>query len=311
MKISFLIPCYNSEGSIQLVMDEIKSVMQQRKDMEFEIVAINDCSSDHVIDILCKYAQENEILTVLDLAKNVGRHGALMAGFHYATGDYIVTIDDDLQCPTDHLWELLAPLEMGEADVSIADFGRKQQTGLKNAGSWVNRHIARMLLGLRRDLALSSFAAVTKIVRDELIKYTNPYPYISGLYLRTTSKVVNVKMAQRQRTIGQGNYTFKKSFSLWLNVFTAFSVIPLRISTLIGCLCALCGFIFGVVTIVRKLLRPDILAGYSSLLATIFLLNGIILMILGLIGEYIGRIYISINNAPQFTVRKIIRKQSS
>ncbi len=304
--ISFVIPCYASEGSIALVMDEIRTTMAQRPDYDYEIVAVNDCSPDGVMTVLRAEAAKDQKVKVVDLSKNGGRHCALMAGFHVACGDYVVCIDDDLQCPTERIWDLLAPLESGEYDVSIAKYRKKKQSVFKNFGSRVHDRVSNWLLGKNKELKFSNFSAMRRFIRDEVTRYRNPYPYISGLMLRATNRVVNVEMEERERTIGSGHYTFKKSFALWMNSFTAFSVKPLRISTACGCICALLGLAVAVYTVVHKLLNPAIPAGYSSLMAAVLFIGGMILFMLGLIGEYVGRIYISINNSPQFVVRETL-----
>ena len=304
--ISFVIPCYASEGSVALVMEEIRATVAQRPDYDYEIVAVNDCSPDRVMEVLRAEAARDPKVKVVDLAKNGGRHCALMAGFHVTRGEYVVCIDDDLQCPTERLWDLLAPLESGEYDVAIAKYRKKKQSAFKNFGSGVQDRVSNWLLGKDKELKFSNFSAMRRFVRDEGTRYRNPYPYISGLMLRSTSRVVNVEMEERERTIGTGHYTFKKSFALWMNSFTAFSVKPLRISTACGSLCALLGLIDVVYIVIHKLLNPSVPAGYSSMMAVILFIGGMILLMLGLIGEYVGRIYISLNNSPQFVVRETL-----
>lgn len=302
--ISFIIPCYASEGSVALVMDEIREVVGQRPDYDYEIVAVNDCSPDNVISVLRDQAAEDEKVKVIDLARNGGRHNALICGCHYATGDYVVFIDDDQQCPTHELWRLLEPLTDGNYDVSIAKYPKKTQSGFKNFGSKVNDAVANWLLGKSKDLKFSNFSVMKKFVKDEVIRYTNPYPYLSGLMLRATSRVTNVVMEERERTIGVGHYNFRKSFALWMNSFTTFSVKPLQLSTKCGVMCAFFGVIMALYTIIHKLMYPHVTAGYSSLMSVMLFLGGMILFVLGLIGEYVGRIYISLNNSPQYVIRE-------
>lgn len=309
--ISFVIPCYASEGSVALVMDEIRSVVAQRPEYDYEIVAVNDCSPDNVLSVLRQQAAQDRRVKVIDLAKNGGRHNALMCGCHYTTGDYVAFIDDDLQCPTDRFWDLLAPLESGECDVSIAKYPKKTQSGLKNFGSKVNDTVANWLLGKDKDLKFSNYSVMRRFVKDEVIRYTNPYPYLSGLMLRATSRVTNVVMEERERTIGVGHYNFKKSFALWMNSFTAFSVKPLRLATTLGVVCAFVGVITGIYTVIHKFLVPTVAVGYSSLMAAMLFLGGMIMFLLGLIGEYIGRIYISLNNSPQYVVRETLNVEEA
>lgn len=303
-RISFVIPCYASEGSVALVIQEIRDTVAQRPEYDYEVVAVNDCSPDHVLEVLKGEAARDRKVKVIDLAKNGGRHCALMAGYHVATGDYVVCLDDDCQCPMDRFWDLLAPLEEGIADVSIAKYVRKRQSGLKNLGSWLNDVGSTWLLDKPRDLHFSNFAVMRRFIRDQVIRYQNPYPYVSGLMFQASSRVVNVVMEDRERTIGQGHYTLRKSFALLINAFTSFSIKPLRLATSAGVICALIGILYGVITIVNKLVRPYVEAGYSSLMAAVLFIGGMIMIMLGMIGEYIGRIYICINNAPQYVVRE-------
>lgn len=304
--ISFVIPCYGSEGSVALVIDEIRQTVAQREGWDWEVIAVNDCSPDQVLTVLRQEAAKDPRVRVLDLAKNGGRHNALMAGCHFTQGDYVVFIDDDLQCPTDQLWNLLAPLESGNFDVSIAKYPRKTQSAFKNFGSKVNDAVSNWILGKDKELRFSNFSAMKRFVRDEIIRYTNPYPYLSGLMLRTTSRVINVEMEERERTIGVGHYTFRKSFALWMNNLTAFSVKPLRLATACGVLCAVAGVLMALYTVIYKLLVPQVAAGYSSIMAVLLFVGGMIMFMLGLIGEYVGRIYISLNNSPQFVIREAI-----
>ncbi len=303
--ISFVIPCYRSERSIGFVLDEIIRIMELEKDYIYEIIAVNDGSPDQVFSVLKKRAQGNIRIKVIDLVKNMGKHAALMAGYHYASGKTIVCVDDDGQCPVDRLWDLLAPLQNGY-DVSIAKYGSKSQSAFKNFGSKLNDFMTRILLEKPKDLQFGSFFAMNDYILQEIIKYDNPYPYLDGLLLRTTTKIANIPMPDRERINGTSGYTFKKMVSLWMNGFTAFSVKPLRIATVTGMICALIGFIFGVYTIMHKLVNPATPAGWSSTMAALLFIGGMIMLILGLIGEYIGRIYICINASPQYVIRETV-----
>lgn len=309
MNLSFVIPCYHSELTVEGVISEIKSKMLERPDLDYEIIAVNDCSPDRVLDVLKKISIGDSKLKVVDLAKNSGKHAAQLAGYSFVSGEIIVNLDDDGQCPLDRLWDLIKPLENGY-DVCYAKYPKKTQSAFKNFGSAINSVMANSLIGKPKDLFISNFSAYKRFVMDEMILYKNPYPYNLGLVLRTTSKIANVEMEERERTAGVGHYTFKRSLKLWLNGFTAFSVKPLRISTVLGAICALIGFVFGVVTIIHKLLNPDMQAGYSSTMAVLLFIGGMIMMMLGMIGEYIGRIYICINNSPQYVIRDTINIRS-
>lgn len=303
MEISFVIPCYRSEGLVGNVISEIHSVMNEG--CQYEIIAVDDCSPDNVLSQLRTYAASDERLKVISLAKNAGKHSALMAGFSVAAGDIIVCVDDDGQCPLDKLDDLLLPLRNGY-DISIARYGLKKQTGFKNFGSAVNAKMACWLLDKPKDLQLSNFVALKAFVCQEMLRYKNAFPYVDGLMLRSTGRIANVDMVERSRIAGVSNYTFAKSLKLFSNGFTAFSVKPLRIATILGCASALVGFVFGMYVIIHKLINPNVLSGYSSLMAMLLFVGGLIMLLLGVIGEYVGRVYICLNSAPQYVIRETI-----
>ncbi|MDR1603974.1 MAG: glycosyltransferase [Gracilibacteraceae bacterium] len=305
-KLSFVIPCYGSELTIERVIAEIGLVATQKPEYDYEIICVNDSSPDNVLPLLRRLAASDPRLTVVDLSRNMGKHSAVMAGYSLATGDIIINLDDDGQSPMPHLWELLLPLSEGY-DISMAKYPRKMQSRFKNFASRINAEMAHLLLGKPRSLAFENFSAVKRFVIDEVLKYQNPYPYLDGLYLRSTGKIANVVMEQRERSDGRGGFTFLKSLKLWLNGFTAFSVKPLRISTFLGAAVALAGFIYGLWIIIRKLfLVPEMSTGYPSIMSALLFIGGMIMMMLGMLGEYVGRIYISINKSPQYVIREII-----
>lgn len=307
MKISFVIPCYRSEKTVGSVISEIISVMDP-SEYDYEIIAVNDCSPDDVWRVLKDLAGCNKKIKAVCLAKNMNKPSALMAGFNYVTGDYVVFLDDDGQCPMDHVFELMKPLDEG-FDASMARYPKKKQSGFKNFGSWLNSVMAMAMINKPRDLQVSNFVAVKRFVVDEIIKYNLPYPYFSGLLLRTTSKVTNVEMEERSRKIGTSTFTFAKLLGVWMNGLTAFSIKPLRLASLIGTIYALMGFLYGTYTIIYKILNPAVPKGYSSTIAVIMFTCGIMMLMLGLIGEYLGRIYICINKSPQFVVRESVNTE--
>lgn len=304
-KISFVIPCYRSEATIENVICEIICEMKTHDKYDYEIIAVNDRSPDNVYDKLREIAKANQRVKVVDLAKNMGKHAAMMAGYSKVTGDIIVNLDDDGQCPLDRLWDLLAPLNEGY-DIAIAKYPQKKETWFKRFGSHLNSVMAKTIIGKPSELSISNFSAMKRFICKEMMRYRNAYPYIDGLFLRTTSNIINVEMEERERLSGTTGYTFLKSLKLWVNGFTAFSVKPLRIATLLGFIVALLGFAYGIYIIVRRILNPEILMGYSSLMAVLLAIGGVIMLLLGMIGEYVGRIYISINNSPQYVIRSTI-----
>ncbi len=305
-KLSFIIPCYGSEKTVGIVIEEIDKVVSQNSRYDYEVVAVNDHSPDNVWQVLKNIAQNNPKVKLINLAKNMNRPGALMAGMSKTTGDYIILMDDDGQCPMESLWKLIEPLENGH-DVSIARYPTYKQSKFKSFGTIINRKMTEIVMEKPKDLSFTNFSALKRYIVEEITKYKNPYPYLTGLLLRTTSDIVNVEMEERERITGSTNFTFKKMLNLWINGFTAFSIKPLRISTIVGIITATLGFIYGIYIIIHKLVvHTTVLQGYSSLMAVMLFIGGIIMMMLGMIGEYIGRIYISINNSPQYVIKETI-----
>ncbi len=305
--VSFVIPCYRSEATLPGVIREIQDTMEKMKDYGYEIVLVNDCSPDGTFSVIRKLCQENDNIVGIDLARNFGQHSALMAGFHYVKGDVIVCLDDDGQTPADEADRLLMGIEKG-ADVVYARYGKKHHSGFRNWGSHVNELMTRVMLGKPKDLYLSSYFAAKRFVVDEMLRYEFAYPYVIGLVLRTTKNIINVDVEHRDRQAGVSGYTIGKLLNLWFNGFTAFSVKPLRIATVTGAGCAFLGFAYGIYTIIKKIFinPPDLVTGFSALMSVLVFMGGMMMLMLGLVGEYIGRMYISMNNSPQFVIRECI-----
>ncbi len=305
--VSFVIPCYRSEATLPGVIREIQDTMEKMKDYGYEIVLVNDCSPDGTFSVIRKQCQENDNIVGIDLARNFGQHSALMAGFHYVKGDVIVCLDDDGQTPADEADRLLMGIEKG-ADVVYARYGKKHHSGFRNWGSHVNELMTRVMLGKPKDLYLSSYFAAKRFVVDEMLRYEFAYPYVIGLVLRTTKNIINVDVEHRDRQAGVSGYTIGKLLNLWFNGFTAFSVKPLRIATVTGAGCAFLGFAYGIYTIIKKIFinPPDLVTGFSALMSVLVFMGGMMMLMLGLLGEYMGRMYISMNNSPQFVIRECI-----
>ena len=305
-----MIPCFRSEVTLEHVVTEIRETMKALTDYCYEIVLVNDCSPDNTLQVIEGLCKKYDNITGVSLVKNFGQHAALMAGFRHVTGDIIVCLDDDGQTPADEVGKFLAEIKAGR-DVVYAKYTNKQHTAFRNFGSKVNEIMTRFMLGKPKELYISSYFAAKRFVIDEVVRYRNCYPYVIGLVLRTTKNIGNVEVTHRQREVGCSGYTLKALFALWFNGFTAFSIQPLRFATLIGVLCAGSGFLYGIYTIIKRLFIPDVPMGFSSLMSVLVFIGGMIMLMLGLIGEYIGRIYISLNNSPQYVIREIIRQKES
>ncbi|MCI8417963.1 MAG: glycosyltransferase family 2 protein [Lachnospiraceae bacterium] len=308
-KLSFVIPCYGSEPTIEIVVHEIIDTLRQRPEYDYEILLVNDCSPDNVWERIRALALSNSRITGINLAKNFGQSSALMAGYRQCTGDFVISLDDDGQTPASELFALVDKIQEGW-DVVYASYDHKMHSHFRNFGTWMNEKMTESLLGKPKGLRVTSYFIMQRFILEEILHYQNAYPYIEGLIFRATRHIANVPVTHHNRMVGESGYTLKKLIALWFNGFTAFSVKPLRIATICGTACALLGFCYGIYVVIRKLIDSTIEMGWSSIIASIFFLGGLILVMLGLIGEYIGRIYISINNAPQYTIREIVKLPS-
>lgn len=305
-KVSFVIPCYRSEHTVEGVVNEIATTMEALQEKySFEVILINDCSPDNTMGTIRRLCEERTYVKGIGFARNFGQHAALMAGLRQSQGDYVVCLDDDGQTPADEVSKLLEKLEEG-FDAVYAKYEHKQHSGFRNLGSKVNELMTRVMLEKPKELYVSSYFAVKRFIVEDMIRYENSYPYVIGLVLRATKNITNVVVNHREREEGTSGYTLKKLLGLWFNGFTAFSVKPLRIATCLGAISAFLGFAYGIYTILKKFINPDVPLGFSSMMAALVFFGGMIMIMLGLIGEYIGRIYISMNNSPQYVIRERI-----
>ncbi len=309
MKVSFVIPCYCSQHMLNLVVNEIAEAMQKLEKYEYEIILVNDCSPDDTFKTIYKIASQNENVTGIDLAKNFGQHAALMAGFHQVTGDVVVCLDDDGQTPAGEVGKLLDKIE-GGYDVVYASYKNKQHSSFRNFGSWVNGKMTEFMLDKPACLMITSYFVARRFVIDEMIRYEHCYPYVIGLVLRSTKNICNVPVSHQKRKEGKSGYTIGKLLSLWINGFTSFSVKPLRMATYFGVFSSICGLLYLIYIIVLYVSVHSAPLGWSSTTAILLILGGVILVVLGLIGEYVGRIYMCTNAAPQFVIREVVKKNN-
>ena len=289
------------------VVEELQTAMEAMQDYDYEVILVNDCSPDDTFEVIRRLSGENRRIRGINLARNFGQHSALMAGFRYGEGDIVVCLDDDGQTPAREVGKLLAGIRQG-ADVVYAKYNQKHHSGFRNWGSRINERMTRVMLGKPKDLYLSSYFAARRFVIEEVKRYENAYPYVIGLVLRTTGNIVNVEVTHRERAAGESGYTLGKLLTLWFNGFTAFSVKPLRIATISGALCAMAGFLYGIYTIVKKIFinPPGLVTGFSALMSVLVFMGGMLMLMLGLVGEYMGRMYISMNNSPQYVIREMV-----
>jgi len=307
-KISYVIPCYRSEHTIGDVVADISQTMGARPEYDYEIILVNDGSPDGTGTAITKLAHRDSHVLAIQLMRNFGQASAIMAGYHYVSGDIVVNLDDDGQTDPKQVFTLLDALT-DDMDVIYARYDSKKHSWFRNFGTRVNDRMADHLIGKPQELIFTSYFCARRQVIDEVIKYDKPYPYIDGLIMRVTRRVGDAPIHHKEREEGESGYTFGKLLSLWMDGFTAFSVKPLRVATIFGFIVAAIGFIYGIVTVVQQLTSPSEVSGWASLISAVVFLGGMNMVLIGLVGEYIGRIYISQNNAPQFIVRETIGGQ--
>lgn len=303
-KISFVIPCYYSEKTLEPV---VENIIREFSNRPIEIVLVNDGSTDGTFSVIKELSAKYNFIKGVNLAKNFGQDGARMAGYRFCTGDYIVSLDDDGQNPPAEAHKLIAKLEEGY-DVVFGKYTEKKHSWFKNFGSKVNDRMANIVIGKPKDITLCSYFVMTKFIAKEIIKYTGAFPYVWGLILRSTNRIANEIIEHREREVGETTYTFAKLLNLWLNGFTAFSVKPLRVASVLGVLFAAFGFLFVMHILVTTLFFGATTQGWASLMSMLLIIGGTLMMMIGLLGEYVGRIYLNGNKAPQFVIRETTEK---
>ena len=301
-KISIVIPVYNAQASIARLVDMLVSEIEGQ--YKLEIILVNDYSADNShSECLKLYERYKGIVKYLSLAKNFGEHNAVMAGLNKVTGDFTVVMDDDFQNPVEEVIKLIDFSVKSNNDVVYTYYKEKKHNFWRNLGSRLNNYMAVKLLKKPKGLYLSSFKCCNKFIINEIIKYDLPYPYIDGLILRSTANIGTLEVVHESRQEGKSGYTFIKLLRLWSNMFTSFSILPLRISIYTGLFFAVTGLLFGLYSIIEHFFDPTLPAGFSLTITAIFTFAGIQLRSLGMIGEYIGRIFISQNKQPQYTIK--------
>ena len=309
--ISVVIPCYKSSQTIGKVVEMTAAELTRLGYTEFEFVLVDDCSPDggataaKLKELSSKYPYVRAVL----LAKNAGQHNALMAALNYAQGDLLIGMDDDMQTHPSQIQYLLEEMEKGY-DIVYGYYPEKKHSGFRNLGSYFNYLSVRILIGKPKELKTSSFWVIRKFVRDSVIEYKNPYAYLQGLFLRTTRNISCIPIKHFEREVGTSGYTFSKLVKLWSNIM-GFSVVPLRMATWVGGFFSLLGIIGALAVVIRKLMIPTMALGWPSMMVAICFFSGMNLMVLGLVGEYVGRMFLGLNRNPQYVVREVCEGKES
>ena len=300
--VSVVIPCYRSSGTIGKVVRLTREELI-RGGYDYEFVLVNDKSPDATYEAIAQLAEEDPNVVAIDFAKNQGQHNALMAGLRHAQGDYMLLMDDDMQTHPSQCLKLVDELHAGGHDVVFARWKEHKEAWWRLLGSNFATWSMRVMTHRPKEIYSSNFLVMRKHVRDEVIRYEGPYVYIQGLIFRSTANIVNVDVEHFDREQGTSGYTLKTLMRLWFAILN-FSMMPLRLASILGIAFGLIGFFSGVGVVIAKILNPAMAAGWPSIMAVLLFCSGIILMSLGFIGEYLGRVFMTVNKAPQYVVRE-------
>lgn len=307
MLYSIVIPCYKSAKSIRQVVELTSQKMEEIGRVPYEFVLVDDFSPDGG-DTICELralADDYDFVTVVELAKNAGQHNAVLAGLGVAQGDAIIAMDDDMQTHPSQLPVLFEEFDKGY-DIVYGYYPEKKHSLFRNFGSWMNYMSFRILIGKPKDMKTSSYWIIRKFVRDYVIEYKSQYTHLQGLFLRTTRNISCVPIQHFERAYGQSGYTFKKLVGLWSNVM-GFSIVPLRLSRNVGLFFSLLSILGAIFVILKKFLAPSSYIGWYSMMVCICFFSGLIMLFLGMIGEYLGRMYLGMTSNPQYVVRDIYK----
>ena len=311
MLYSIVIPCYKSSKTIRKVVEMTMQEMDRLDRREYEFVLVDDCSPDdgETMAALMGLVRDYACVKVVELAKNAGQHNAVMAGLNEGSGEVFIAMDDDMQTHPSQLGKLLDEFDKGY-DIVYGYYEHKEHSKFRNFGSYVNYMTVRILLKKPKDLKTSSFWVIRKFVRDYAVEYKSAYTHLQGLFLRTTRNISSVPIQHFKREVGTSNYTLKKLIKLWSNIL-GFSIVPLQMATYTGFFFSLIGILAAIGVIILKFVRPATYIGWPSMMATICFFSGLNLMFLGIIGEYVGRIFLGMSKNPQYVVRQVHHKDAS
>ncbi len=304
MKLSVIVPCYNSTPILRTMVGETIKVLEGEGICEYEFVLVNDCSPDWgTIDFLKSIADEYHCVKVVDLAKNTGQANAQVAALNFVTGDVILNMDDDMQTHPKNIPLLLHKLDEGY-DLVLGKYPHKKHSFYRRMLTAMDDVFETVFLKKPKDMSFTSFWVTRRYIVEEIAKYHAPYAFMEGLFLRTAGRIANVEVEHFERVEGESGYNIWKLFKLWSN-FTGFTVLPLRIAGVMGVLLSAFAFVWTLVLVVHRVTGVVDVAGYASLMCMMLLFFGVVLVCMGLIGEYIGRIFLVVNQTPQFVVKEI------
>ena len=306
--ISVVVPVYNSEHSLTPLVERLKSVLASRT-ARLEIIMVNDASRDGSWGVVEKLAGEHSEVRGISLLRNYGQHNALLCGIRAATGEIIVTIDDDLQHPPEEIPLLLDRLAPG-ADVVYGTPQRESHGLFRDLASQITKIVLQEAMGAEVARDVSAFRVFRTQLREAFATYSNPSVSVDVLLTWATTRFAAVRVRHEPRTIGVSNYTFRKLLRHALNMMTGFSTRPLQLASLIGFGFTLFGMAVLVYVVGRYLIEGGSVPGFPFLASVIAIFSGAQLFALGIIGEYLARMHLRMMDRPTYAVREQTRPVS-
>lgn len=304
LALSFVIPLYHSAETIGALVREIEGLQVEGG---HEIILVHD-GSGPATSVVCRdlLRSARVPLTLVEHARNYGEHNAVLTGWRHARGEYVVNLDDDGQNPPAEAVRMWRHAREQQLDVVFGHYAEKQHSAWRNFGSWFTNRMTDWALDKPPGFYLSSFRCVSAFAIRQVIAYAGPYPYLDGLLLQVTQRIGSLEVRHDARRAGQSTYTLRRLINLWLSAWINFSVLPLRVATIIGALLGLAGL--GALGWVAWMWWRDVgpQTGWGWLMAGLLIFSGTQLLILGLIGEYIGRLFLTVNQRPQSIVREVL-----
>lgn len=304
MRVSIVVPVYNGESTLRELFLRIKQTMEEHG-YSYSVVFVEDCGKDKSWEMISSLKREfPDNITGIKLNRNFGQHNATLCGYRYADGDLIVTIDDDLQIFPEDIPLLIQRQKETGAELVYGSYGEKNHAAFRNAGSMVVNKTLNIAFGT--EGSITSFRLITKNLLQNVVQHHQSFVFLDGLFLWHTNHIEKVLVRHQSRQEGRSGYNLMKLAQLSSNMLFNFTTLPLKFLIYLGLFFAMLSFSAGIYFVLKKLVWDVPIQGYTSLIVAIFFMGGITLLVLGIIGEYIGRLYTLQNAKPQHSVREVV-----
>ncbi len=309
-KYSVVIPVFNSE---KIVATTVKGLLDVREKygLDLEIILVNDGSQDNSWEVIRDLAEKYRKVTAINLLKNFGQHNAVLCGFAYSSGDYVITMDDDMQNPPEEIIKLINAVEQNDYDLVFGKFKRKRHSFVRRMGTKIVNYLNRKIFGKPKDIVLSNFRIIKRRVVELVLQHDTPYPYIPGLLLMYSSDIANVEVEHKPRLVGKSNYNISRILALVSRILINYSSFPLKVLSFSGLIISLMAFLIGLFYLLKALFKGISVPGWTTLVVLLSFFSGFIIGLLGLIGEYLARILEQISHKKSYVVKQVVKREDN